>query len=416
MHTRYFQAGGLAEDIPRGFFAECRKFVEWMPKAVDEYETLLSTQRDLARAHAGHRAALGRGRDRARAVGAGAARLGRRLGPAQGRAVPRLRSGASSTCPSTRTATSTTATRCAWTRCASRRGSSSSASSGMHGEPWIADDRKVVLPPREELHTSMESLIHHFKIVTEGYRVPEGEVYVAIESPARRARLLRRLRRRPEAVAREVPRAVLRRAPGDRDLHARRADRRHDRDRRLARHRDGRGRPVTVRASGLRGRCRRSRAQYPESALGRAAGAPARAGAHGWLPPRGVRRGRRRARPDARVLQGGRDFYDMFHLEPVGRHLVEVCTNVSCALVGAQEVLEAFESELGVRAGETTEDGEVTLRRVECAGGCGWATGRRGRPPLPRARAARGRAGDRARSCAMPSQAARARRAPTSAT
>ena len=50
-------------------------------------------------------------------------------------------------------------------------------------EPWIADDRKVVLPPREELHTSMESLIHHFKIVTEGYRVPEGEVYVAVESP-----------------------------------------------------------------------------------------------------------------------------------------------------------------------------------------------------------------------------------------
>jgi NADH-quinone oxidoreductase subunit D len=54
---------------------------------------------------------------------------------------------------------------------------------GMEGEPWIADDRKVVLPPREELHTSMESLIHHFKIVTEGYRVPEGEVYVTVESP-----------------------------------------------------------------------------------------------------------------------------------------------------------------------------------------------------------------------------------------
>ena len=53
----------------------------------------------------------------------------------------------------------------------------------MEGEPWIADDRKVVLPPREELHTSMESLIHHFKIVTEGFRVPEGEVYVPVESP-----------------------------------------------------------------------------------------------------------------------------------------------------------------------------------------------------------------------------------------
>jgi NADH-quinone oxidoreductase subunit E len=67
-------------------------------------------------------------------------------------------------------------------------------------------------------------------------------------------------------------------------------------------------------------------------------------------------------------------FYDMYHLEPVGRHMVEVCTNVSCALVGAQQVLEAFEQELGIHAGETTEDGEVTLRTIECAGGCGWAT------------------------------------------
>ena len=67
-------------------------------------------------------------------------------------------------------------------------------------------------------------------------------------------------------------------------------------------------------------------------------------------------------------------FYDMFHLAPVGRHLVEVCTNVSCALVGARQVLEAFERELEVAAGETTEDGAVTLRPVECLGGCGWAT------------------------------------------
>ena len=64
----------------------------------------------------------------------------------------------------------------------------------------------------------------------------------------------------------------------------------------------------------------------------------------------------------------------MFHLAPVGEHLVEVCTNVSCALFGAQPVLEAFEDELGCRAGETTADGTVTLRTVECLGGCGWAT------------------------------------------
>jgi NADH-quinone oxidoreductase E subunit len=72
--------------------------------------------------------------------------------------------------------------------------------------------------------------------------------------------------------------------------------------------------------------------------------------------------------------EGVASFYDMFHLEPVGGQLVEVCTNISCALVGAQQVLEAFESELGVRAGQTTDDGAVTLRTVECAGGCGWGT------------------------------------------
>ena len=67
-------------------------------------------------------------------------------------------------------------------------------------------------------------------------------------------------------------------------------------------------------------------------------------------------------------------FYDMFHMAPVGRHSVEVCTNLSCALSGAQQVVDAFESELGVAPGETTEDGEVTFRAVECLGGCGYAT------------------------------------------
>jgi NADH-quinone oxidoreductase subunit E len=67
-------------------------------------------------------------------------------------------------------------------------------------------------------------------------------------------------------------------------------------------------------------------------------------------------------------------FYDMFHLAAVGRHSIEVCTNLSCALSGAQQVVEAFESELGVAPGETTEDGEITFRTVECLGGCGYAT------------------------------------------
>jgi NADH-quinone oxidoreductase subunit E len=67
-------------------------------------------------------------------------------------------------------------------------------------------------------------------------------------------------------------------------------------------------------------------------------------------------------------------FYDMFRLEPVGRHVVEICTNVSCAVKGAQQVVDAFERELGVETGATSGDGAVTLRTVECLGGCGWAT------------------------------------------
>jgi NADH-quinone oxidoreductase E subunit len=67
-------------------------------------------------------------------------------------------------------------------------------------------------------------------------------------------------------------------------------------------------------------------------------------------------------------------FYDMFQLEPVGTHMVEVCTNICCGLVNAQSVLEAFERELGVAPGETTTDGAVTLRAVECLGGCSTPT------------------------------------------
>jgi NADH-quinone oxidoreductase E subunit len=94
----------------------------------------------------------------------------------------------------------------------------------------------------------------------------------------------------------------------------------------------------------------------------------------GWLPPEAFGEVGEALGLTPAYCQSVASFYDMFHLAPVGRHLVEVCTNISCALVGAQQVLEAFERELGVRPGETTADGEVTLRTVECAGGCGWAT------------------------------------------
>ena len=67
-------------------------------------------------------------------------------------------------------------------------------------------------------------------------------------------------------------------------------------------------------------------------------------------------------------------FYDLFNFEPIGRHTIEVCTNVCCGLVNAQAVLESFTRELDIAPGETTADGEITLRAVECLGGCSTPT------------------------------------------
>ena len=131
---------------------------------------------------------------------------------------------------------------------------------------------------------------------------------------------------------------------------------------------------VPENAAHFRGEVAEIAARYPDS---RSALMPALHLAqerHGWLSPEALREVGDALDLTPAYCQAVASFYDMYHLAPVGRHLVEVCTNVSCALAGAQQVLEAFESELGCIAGETTEDEEVTLRTIECLGGCGWAT------------------------------------------
>jgi NADH-quinone oxidoreductase subunit D len=185
MHTRYFQVGGLAEDIPTGFYDQARTFVARMPKAVDEYEGILSDNkiwrertRGIGLLSTDDAIALGQSGPMLRASGVNWDL--RRNQPYlaydevdfdvpvyhEGDVYARYKVHMDEMRESTRIIG----------QCVDRLET-------MHNEPWIADDRKVVLPPREELHTSMESLIHHFKIVTEGYRVPAGEVYQTIESP-----------------------------------------------------------------------------------------------------------------------------------------------------------------------------------------------------------------------------------------
>jgi NADH-quinone oxidoreductase subunit E len=95
---------------------------------------------------------------------------------------------------------------------------------------------------------------------------------------------------------------------------------------------------------------------------------------YGWLSPDALREVADALDLTPAYCRSVASFYDQFHLEPVGEHMVEVCTNVSCALYGAQAVLEAFQDELGCRAGETTDDGMATLRTIECLGGCSWGT------------------------------------------
>ena len=95
---------------------------------------------------------------------------------------------------------------------------------------------------------------------------------------------------------------------------------------------------------------------------------------YGHLPPEALREVALALGTTPAYCRGIASFYDMFHLAPVGEHIIDVCTNASCALVGAAQVLEAFERELGITAGETTPDGSVTLRSAECLGGCGSGT------------------------------------------
>jgi len=66
-------------------------------------------------------------------------------------------------------------------------------------------------------------------------------------------------------------------------------------------------------------------------------------------------------------------FYTMYNKEPAGRHLIQVCTNLPCALMGAEHVVEYLSQKLGIKAGQTTPDKKFSLLRVECLGACGAA-------------------------------------------
>ncbi len=182
MHTRYVQVGGVAEDIPAGWDRKVLAFTEDMVERVAQYEAILDRNEIFLQRtkHVGivpeaRLLALGVTGPLLRATG-NAWDL-RKADPycsyedfdfkvpigTVGDGYDRYR------------------VRVAEIResCAIIR----QAVEGLPEGPWITTNRKVALPPRHELATSMEALIHHFKLVTEGFRVPPGDAYVPIESP-----------------------------------------------------------------------------------------------------------------------------------------------------------------------------------------------------------------------------------------
>ncbi len=126
---------------------------------------------------------------------------------------------------------------------------------------------------------------------------------------------------------------------------------------------------------------------------------------HGWLPPEALREVADALDLTPAYVMSIASFYDMYDLEPTGTRKIAVCTNVSCALNGAQQVVEAFERELGISAGETTGDGEFSLTTFECLGRLRLGDGRRARLALSRAR-------ERGRRARDPGRAPRRRGAP----
>jgi NADH-quinone oxidoreductase subunit D len=182
MHPRYIQVGGVIEDIPVGFEKKARAFAEEMPERVDQYLALLAKNEIVL-----HRLR-------------GVAAVDEETLLALGVTGPLLRCTGNSwdlrkAAPYSgyenfdfKIPVGTTGDN--WdrfaVRCAEIKESAKivvQALDGLPEGPYITENRKYALPPRHELATSMEALIHHFKLVTEGFRVPPGEAYYPIESP-----------------------------------------------------------------------------------------------------------------------------------------------------------------------------------------------------------------------------------------
>jgi NADH-quinone oxidoreductase subunit D len=182
MHTRYFQVGGVMEDIPAGWETKLREFLKKMPWAVDQYLDLLN-RNEIALRRLRNTCPL----DEQTLLDLGV------TGPllrASGNPWDLRKAMPYSSYEDFDFKIPVGTRGDNYDRFAVRMQEMKEsvkiieqALDGLPEGPYITEDRKVALPPRHELATSMEALIHHFKLVTEGFRVPPGEVYYPIEGP-----------------------------------------------------------------------------------------------------------------------------------------------------------------------------------------------------------------------------------------
>ncbi|MDQ3730032.1 MAG: NADH dehydrogenase (quinone) subunit D [Actinomycetota bacterium] len=182
MHTRYFQVGGVFEDIPLGFERQVRAFTDEFPSRIDQFEALLTKNEIFLQRTKGVGIVS---RERLKALGVTGPLLRAAGEPWDLRKVdPYLAyEDFDFDIPIGTVGDGWDRFRCRIQEMRESVRIIEQAIDGLPEGPVLADDRKIVLPPRHELSTSMEALIHHFKLVTEGFRVPPGECYYAIESP-----------------------------------------------------------------------------------------------------------------------------------------------------------------------------------------------------------------------------------------
>jgi NADH-quinone oxidoreductase subunit D len=182
MMTSYFRIGGLALEPPLGFFDRARNFVNRFPGKVDEYEDLLTSNpiwemrtKGVARITAEDAIALGASGPTLR--GSGVDFDLRRDMPYSGYDNFKFK------VPISQEGDVFARYLCRVQEMRESNAIARQALDGMPDGPSKADAPKVVLPDREKMKTQMEALIYHFKIITEGFSVPAGEVYQAVESP-----------------------------------------------------------------------------------------------------------------------------------------------------------------------------------------------------------------------------------------